>query len=87
MISLSRNLGATALGFFSQRPSPERVTLSAVLMKRALPKYFLSPRAATGILRRAEKRGRELPPALRQALTALAAHDGPAPPPPMPTTS
>lgn len=36
-------------------------------------KYSLSPVAASGILRRAAKRGRELPPQLRQALEGLAA--------------
>jgi hypothetical protein len=34
-------------------------------------KYYLSPRAATGILRRAAKRGKELPAHLAAALTAL----------------
>ena len=43
-------------------------SLSAVLQKRVSERYFLSPKAAAGILRRATKRGRELPPALRQAL-------------------
>lgn len=37
-----------------------------------LRKYFLSPKACAGILRRAEKRGRELPEMLRRALTAAA---------------
>lgn len=37
------------------------------------PRYFLSPRACRGILRRAEKRGRELPKALREALVQVAA--------------
>jgi hypothetical protein len=41
-------------------------------MKRALPKYSLSPKAAAGILRRAAKRGRALPPALMMALTQRA---------------
>lgn len=36
------------------------------------PKYYLSPRACAGILRRAEKRGKDLPHALRQALQAVA---------------
>ncbi len=36
-------------------------------------KYSLSARAATGILRRAEKRGRELPTHLRSALAKVAA--------------
>ena len=34
------------------------------------PRYFLSRRACEGILRRAEKRGRQLPAPLRQALEA-----------------
>lgn len=35
-------------------------------------KYFLSPTACRGSLRRAGKRGRELPPALQRALQAVA---------------
>ena len=35
--------------------------------------YFLSARACLGILRRAEKRGKELPPALAAALATIAA--------------
>jgi hypothetical protein len=31
-------------------------------------KFYLSPKACSGILRRAEKRGKELPPLLRAAL-------------------
>jgi hypothetical protein len=38
-----------------------------------LRKYFLSPRAAVGILRRASRRGRSLPDGLREALEGLAA--------------
>lgn len=46
---------------------------------RGVPrKYFLSPRACRGILRRAEKRNRELPPVLLQALQAVAACPDPA---------
>ena len=41
------------------------------------PKYFLSAKACRGILRRAAKRGRELPPALHAALTAVAKVDTP----------
>lgn len=37
-----------------------------------LSRYCLSPKAAAGILRRASRRGRELPQPLRQALAALA---------------
>ena len=35
-------------------------------------RYFLSARACQGILRRAEKRGKELPPMLKTALKAVA---------------
>ena len=35
-------------------------------------KYFLSPKAAQGILRRANRRGRSLPPPLQEALEAVA---------------
>ena len=36
------------------------------------PRFFLSPKACAGILRRAEKRGKALPPPLRDALLAVA---------------
>jgi hypothetical protein len=48
-------------------------SLSQVLEDNVDPKYFLSPKACAGILRRAEKRGRELPSALSQALVQVAA--------------
>lgn len=63
-ISESRNVAAAC-------------SLSAVLQKTVSPKYSLSPRAAAGILRRAAKRGRTLPPALEAALQNLAStHQG-----------
>jgi hypothetical protein len=36
------------------------------------PRYFLSPKAAAGILRRVDRRGRELPLRLRRALELVA---------------
>ena len=42
-------------------------------------KYFLSSRACNGILRRADKRGKEIPPALRQALKTVACQEPSAP--------
>jgi hypothetical protein len=36
------------------------------------PRYFLSAKACSGILRRAERRGKELPVPLRHALQAVA---------------
>lgn len=48
-------------------------SLSQVLEQGSIPqRYFLSSTACAGILRRAEKRGKELPPALFAALTAVA---------------
>ena len=48
-------------------------SLSDILEIGELPRrYFLSAKACAGILRRAEKRGKELPSQLRAALTAVA---------------
>jgi hypothetical protein len=48
-------------------------SLSDVLEIGELPqRYFLSATACKGILRRAEKRGKELPPQLQDALTVVA---------------
>ena len=47
--------------------------LSDILETGDLPqRYFLSKRACTGILRRAENRGKELPPSLQAALENIA---------------
>ena len=43
-------------------------TLSEILMERAPEKYYLSPKACLGILRRASARGKELPEVLKTAL-------------------
>lgn len=58
----------------SESPSDGGVcSLSDVLETCDVPqKYFLSPKACRGILRRAEKRGKKLPPALEGALKAVA---------------
>ena len=48
-------------------------TLSDILETGPLPqKYFLSPAACRGIIRRAKKRGKELPQTLQHALEAVA---------------
>lgn len=44
--------------------------LSQILEENADPKYRLSARACQGILNRAERRGKELPKELREALEA-----------------
>ena len=58
----------------SDWPSDASVcSLSATLETGAVPqRYYLSRRACAGILRRAKKRGKELPPPLQAALQAVA---------------
>lgn len=53
-----------------EAPDPVTVTLSEILQapEEVDPKYFLSRKAKDGILRRASKRGKTLPPALDAAL-------------------
>lgn len=54
-------------------PKEESVsTLSQILEETPHQKYYLSKKACLGILRRAEKRGKELPEILRLALTRQA---------------
>ena len=63
-----------------ESPSADAVSLSSlasILEPKVASKYFLSARACAGILRRAEKRGRELPPALKEALEAVASQELP----------
>lgn len=43
-------------------------SLSQILEETPHKKYFLSAKACAGILKRAEKRGRELPEILKEAL-------------------
>ena len=43
-------------------------TLSQILMEGVPEKYYLSPKACQGILRRASSRGKELPAVLKKAL-------------------
>ena len=58
---LTRNTG--------ESPREENAsTLSQILIANAPEKYCLSPKACRGILRRASKRGKELPPLLKAAL-------------------
>jgi len=52
------------------RNDGDACSLSDILEESPSPKYLLSARACTGILRRAKKRGKKLPPALAHALQA-----------------
>jgi hypothetical protein len=58
----------------SECPSAGSVysSLPDVLVAHHAPRFFLSPRAAAGIIGRAAKRGRALPPPLARALAVLA---------------
>ena len=58
-------------------PSEEREsTLSQILDLNAPEKYSLSPKACAGIIRRAEKRGKELPGMLMEALMEVVGQVG-----------
>jgi hypothetical protein len=60
---------------FSFSESPSDVADSSfqdVLETQVHPKYYLSPTACAGILRRAEKRGKPIPPKLKLILEYIA---------------
>ena len=62
-------LGVYTMHSFGECPNVERESrLSQILEDSPHPKYCLSAKACQGILRRAEKRGKELPPLLRETL-------------------
>ena len=50
-------------------------TLSQILQAGVPERYYLSPKACQGILRRASVRGKELPEVLRKALERQAASE------------
>lgn len=61
--------GAYLMHSFGESPSVAAVSrLSQILEARAHPKYYLSEKACLGIIRRAERRGKKLPPMLEKAL-------------------
>lgn len=62
-------LGEYTMHSFGECPSEENVSrLSAILEDTPHPKYYLSAKACAGILRRAERRGKELSETLKQTL-------------------
>jgi hypothetical protein len=65
--------GCLTLNTLEYPKDAEECLLSDVLEVGNLPqKYYLSPRACQGILRRAENRGKKLPPLLESALNSVA---------------
>ena len=73
------SLGGSSTHVFSDSPNDAaECSLSQVLEAGPVPrKYYLSARACTGILRRAENRGIELPALLLACLRAVAGGPGP----------
>jgi hypothetical protein len=82
--SLKGGGGSSSSGYECRRPA----RLRDVLEPSAPERFFLTQRAAAGILRRAAKRGRSLPSRLEEALQVVATSQGPSPqePTPGPTT-
>ena len=71
------SLGKYTMRAIGAYPNEEREsTLSQVLQMNAPEKYSLSPTACAGIIRRAEKRGKELPSMLREALMEVIGQAG-----------
>ena len=69
--------GESSMRNTSESPSvAAESSLSEILQENAPEKYSLSPKACNGILRRAEKRGKELPPMLRDALMEVVGFGG-----------
>ena len=64
-------LGEYTMRSFGECPREENASLlSQILEDSPHPKYYLSEKACLGILTRAERRGKELPPELKAALLA-----------------
>ena len=62
-------VGDFTMPSFGEYPSEENASLLSQILEDSAPqKYCLSARACEGILRRAEKRGKELPKELKEAL-------------------
>lgn len=61
--------GGSSTPVAGEYPSAADASILSEILEDAVPeKYYLSPKACQGILRRASARGRELPEALRTAL-------------------
>lgn len=69
--------GYLTLGISEYPSAAVECSLSDILETDAPPRYFLSPRACQGILRRAERRGRPLPELLLRSLQVVAAQNEP----------
>lgn len=71
-------LGVYSMHNFGESPKDAVEShLSQILEDNPHPKYYLSAKACQGILRRAERRGKELPETLRTALESQIAVEAP----------
>ena len=73
MAPKEQSRGASSTPNISEWPNDAVVcSLSQVLEQTSIPqRFFLSSTACAGILRRADKRGKQLPPQLEQALRSV----------------
>ena len=72
--TISVSHGGYLMHSTGESPNAENAsTLSQILQAGVPEKYYLSPKACLGILRRASARGKELPELLRKALERQAA--------------
>lgn len=74
VIAVTDGASATAFSMRNTGESPSvavESTLSQILEVNAPEKYYLSAKACEGILRRAERRGKQLPPMLKEALEQM----------------
>jgi hypothetical protein len=67
-----QNWSGFSRGVISSGKPNVQVSLSEILDSEASERFYLSPKACKGILRRAAKRGKELPQQLARALQAVA---------------
>jgi hypothetical protein len=74
---LTLNLSEWTASLVPFRNDESVCSLSDILQEpRDVPQqYYLSPKACAGILRRAERRGKALPPMLAEALTEVASRE------------
>lgn len=67
------SLGGLSTPNIGESPNVENVSILSQILEAEVPeRYYLSPKACSGILRRAEKRGKKLPPLLEAVLRAQA---------------
>lgn len=75
-VSSMHNIAEWASSLGPSRNDADVCSLSSILETDQIPqRYYLTAKACAGILRRAAKRGKDLPPQLQRALAAVAGLD------------